>query len=218
MFGLFVPNCLALHLERLVQTKKHDMPNEVLFDEKKVLQKAMQLFWLKGYNGTSLDDLLKTTGLSRSSIYNSYGNKQGIFMQCLQYYRDWVLDTVTESVTKLKSPVKKIEIVFKISIDKLLKDKERKGCLIVNTATELANLEEEISLFMKGFEKELETLFQDWIKEGQQTGEISKSFSSLALSRHLYNSYQGIKIIAKTTNDRKTLEDIVNVSISVLKQ
>jgi len=194
------------------------MPNEVLFDEKEVLQKAMQLFWLKGYNGTSLDDLLKTTGLSRSSIYNSYGNKQGIFMQCLQYYRDWLLNTVMEAITKLKSPVKKIEMVFKISVDKLLKDKERKGCLIVNTATELANLEEEISLFMKEFEKEWETLFQDWIKEGQLTGEISKSFSSLALSRHLYNSYQGIKIIAKTTNDRKTLEDIVNVSLSVLKQ
>ena len=54
-------------------------------------------------------------------------------------------------------------------------------------------------------------------KEGQQSGEISKSFSSLALARHLFNSYSGIKIVAQTTNDRKTLDDIVNVTFSVLK-
>ena len=193
------------------------MPKEVLFDEQNALENAMNLFWMKGFNGTSMDELTKVTGLSRSSIYNSFGDKQTLFIQCLNFYKDSLLDTVTHAQEKLKSPLKKIEMVFRLSIDSLLKDKDRKGCLIVNTTTELANIEEGILIFMKEYEEQIESLFQNWIKEGQQSGEISKSFSSLALARHLFNSYSGIKIIAQTTNDRKTLDDIVNVTLSVLK-
>jgi len=194
------------------------MPKEVLFDEQKALQKAMNLFWLKGFNGTSMDELTKVTGLSRSSIYNSFGDKQNLFVQCLNFYKDWLLDTVRQSLEKITSPLKKIEMVFRVSVDGLLKDKDRKGCLIVNTTTELANIEDGILVFMKEYEEQIESLFQGWVKEGQQSGEISKSFSSLAFARHLFNSYSGIKIIAQTTNDRKTLDDIVNVTLSVLKK
>jgi TetR/AcrR family transcriptional repressor of nem operon len=165
-----------------------------------------------------MDELTKVTGLSRSSIYNSFGDKHGLFLQCLNYYKNSLLDTVMQSLEKWNSPLKKIEMVFKLSIDGLLKDKDRKGCLIVNTTTELANIEEEILLFMKEHSEQMEKLFQDWVKEGQQSGEISKSFPARALARHLFNSYSGIKIIAQTTNDRKTLDDIVNVALSVLKK
>src|SRR5262245_918608 len=182
------------------------MPKQVLFNEQGSLQKAMELFWLKGYNGTSMDDLTKATGLSRSSIYNSFGDKYSLFIQCLDYYKAYLFDKLTPALENLKSPVKKIETVFRHSIDGLLNDKERKGCLIVNTTAELANLEEGISLFVKDYEAELTGLFQNWIKEGQESGEISKLFSSLALSRYVFNSYSGLKITAQTNPDRKTLE------------
>src|SRR5262245_2658084 len=194
------------------------MPKEVSFDEKKALQNATNLFWFKGYNGTSMDDLTKATGLSRSSIYNSFGDKQSLFIQCLSFYKNDLLDKVMEVLVKQNSPLKKIETVFKLSIDGLLSDKDRKGCLIVNTTTELANIEGEILSFMKKFSEQIEGLFQTWIKEGQESGEISKTFSPVALARHLFNSYQGIKVIAQTTNDRKTLDDILKVTLSVLRK
>jgi len=193
------------------------MPKEILFDEQKALQKATELFWLKGYNGTSMEELTKATGLNRSSIYNSFGDKHGLFIRCLNYYKDRQLDNLIQSVGKLNSPLKKIEGAFNSAIEALLKDKERKGCLFVNTITELANIEEEILLIMKENREQMEKIFEDWIKEGQRSGEISKSFSSLALAKHLFNSFSGLKIMIQSNSDHKSLKDIANLSLSVLK-
>ncbi|KIC95011.1 TetR/AcrR family transcriptional regulator [Flavihumibacter solisilvae] len=193
------------------------MPREVSFDEDKVLQKATELFWLKGYNGTSMDELTIVTGLSRSSIYNSFGDKRALFLKCLEYYKHSQRAKLRKTLDKLKSPLKSIQMVFKFAVEELLMDKENKGCLIINTTTELANLEATIYSFVKGNMEDVEKMFHDWIKDGQESGEISKSFSAVALARHLYNSFSGLKIIAQTSKDRKALEDVVKVSLSVLK-
>ena len=203
-------------MERLFH-KLYVVPKEVLFDEEIVLQRATDLFWLKGYNGTSMDELTKVTGLSRSSIYNTFGDKYNLFLKCLDFYKSNQQDKLKQSLSKLSSPLKKLQMVFRFAIDEMANDKEQKGCLIVNTTAELANLEDRISLFVKGNMEEYEKLFQDWIKEGQHSGEISKSFSPLAVARHLYNTLSGLKIIAQTTNDKKALEDIAKVSLSVLQ-
>lgn len=193
------------------------MPKEVMFDEETALQKAKELFWRKGYNGTSMDELTKVTGLSRSSIYNSFGDKHRLFIQCLNHYKKNQHDKLMQSLVKHDSPLKKLQMIFRVSIDELTKDTDRKGCLIVNTTTELANLENNISVFAKGNMEDHEKFLQDLVKEGQQAGEINKSIPSLALARHLFNSLVGLKVMAQTTSDKKTLEDIAKVSLSVLQ-
>lgn len=194
------------------------MPNEVLFNEEEALQKATNLFWLKGYNGTSMDELTKITGLSRSSIYNSFGTKHSLFIQCLNYYKQNQYNNISQCLHKADSPLKKIQLLFRIEIDDLIKDKDNKGCLIVNTTAELANLENKIASFVRRNMEDFENLFQQLIKEGQLTGEINKTLSPLATARHLYNCLVGLKIIAQTCNDKKTLEDIAKVSLSILQK
>ena len=194
------------------------MPNEVLFNEEEALQKATDLFWLKGYNGTSMDELTKVTGLSRSSIYNSFGTKHDLFILCLNHYKQNQYKALTLSLHRSDSSLNKIQLLFRLAIDDLTRDKDKKGCLIVNTTAELANLEDKISTFVKKNMEDFENLFQQLIKEGQQAGEINKSVSSLAVARHLYNCLVGLKIIAQTTNDKKILEDIAKVSLSVLQK
>jgi TetR/AcrR family transcriptional regulator, transcriptional repressor for nem operon len=194
------------------------MPNEVLFNEEEALQKATILFWLKGYNGTSMDELTKATGLSRSSIYNSFGTKHNLFIKCLNYYKQNQYAHITLSLHKANTPLKKIQLIFRIAIDDLIKDKDNKGCLIINTTAELANLENKIAVFVKKNMEDFENLFQQLIKDGQQIGEINKTLSPLAAARHLYNCLVGLKIIAQITNDKRTLEDIAKVSLSVLQK
>jgi TetR/AcrR family transcriptional repressor of nem operon len=194
------------------------MPNEVLFNEEEALQNATNLFWLKGYNGTSMDELTKTTGLSRSSIYNSFGTKQNLFIQCLNYYKQIQHNNLANCLHKANSPLSKIQLIFSIAINDLIKDKDNKGCLIVNTTAELANIENKIAAFVKSNMADFVNLFQQLIKEGQLTGEMNRSLSPLATARHLYNCLVGLKITAQTTNDKKTLDDIVKVSLSVLQK
>jgi len=192
------------------------MPKDVLFNEETVLQKATAIFWNKGYNGTSMDDLTKATGLSRSSLYNSFGDKHALFMRCLQYYLSDQQKALMKAVNTTDSPLKKIKIAFRNIIDVLLKDDKRNGCLMVNTTTELSNLDEEIGALALKNTNGMEHVFQQWVKEAQQQGEISKTFTPQAIARHLYNTYSGLHVNAQARPDRKSLEDIVKVALSVL--
>jgi TetR/AcrR family transcriptional repressor of nem operon len=193
------------------------MPKEKLFDEDTVLERAMELFWSKGYNGTSMDELTRATGLSRSSIYNSFGDKHALFMRSIRFYQAQQQRALLEAVEKdNESPLKKIRKVFRYMEDLILTDELRKGCLVVNSTTELSNLDEKVSTLVLDNLEAMEGMFQEWVKEGQEKGEISRSFSARSLARHLFNSYVGMRIIGQTKPDRKSLDDIVEVALSVL--
>jgi TetR/AcrR family transcriptional repressor of nem operon len=193
------------------------MPKVVLFDETAVLQNAMDLFWEKGYNGTSMDELTKATGLSRSSIYNSFGDKHQLFMRSLAFYTQQQTDWILQTAGKTSSPMKRIRQVFRAAIDAILQDKRRRGCMAVNATAEMANLDDTISQFLEKNMEGMEALFLQWIKEGQAAGEITKAFSATAIARHLFNTYSGLRISGKTKPERKMLEDMVDVALSALK-
>lgn len=192
------------------------MPKEVLFNEERVLQSATALFLSKGYNGTSMDDLTKATGLSRSSLYNSFGDKHSLFMRCLRYYQSTEHGAIKQAVNSATSPLKKIKAAFRHLVDVILKDEKRNGCLLVNTTAELASVDKEVCDLIYQNTDVVEALFTQWVKEAQQQGEISKTFTATAIARHLFNTYSGLRISGQSTQDKKFLEDIVKVSLSVL--
>ncbi|PWV56594.1 TetR/AcrR family transcriptional regulator [Chitinophaga sp. S165] len=192
------------------------MPKEVLFDEETVLKKATALFLNKGYNGTSMDDLTKATGLSRSSLYNSFGDKHSLFMRCLTYYQAGEHGALSDAVSNIASPVKRIKAAFRYLVDVILKSGTGNGCLIVNTTAELATVDKEVCEFVFRNTDIIEHLFTQWVKEAQQQGEISKTFTPTAIARHLFNTYVGLRISEQSNPDKKFLDDIVKVALSVL--
>ena len=179
------------------------MPKDKLFDENVVLQKATGLFWNKGYNGTSMDELTKATGLSRSSIYNAFGDKHALFMRCLDYYLEWQQRDLMQAVEKIPAPLKKIKAAFKHIVEVILSDAQRNGCLAVNSTTELVNIDPEVASILVQNMSGMEQLFQEWIKAAQQQGEIHPSFSAQAIARHLFNSYVGLRVSGQTKPERK---------------
>lgn len=193
------------------------MPKAVLFDETAVLESATNLFWEKGYNGTSMDELTKATGLSRSSIYNTFGDKHALFMRSLEFYTQQQTDWILQMAGKTAAPLKRIRQLFRAAIDAILQDQRRRGCLAVNSTAEMANMDEPISRFLQKNTENMEALFQKWIREGQAAGEITKAFSATALARHLFNTYAGLRVNGKTNPERKALEDIAEVALAVLK-
>lgn len=194
------------------------MPKEKLFDEESVLQAAMELFWNKGYSGTSMDELTRATGLSRSSLYNSFGDKHALFMRSIRFYQAQQQQALQRVVQKTGSALKKVQLAFRQLVEDILADKLRNGCLVINTTTELSNLDKDVSGLVLANLEGMEALFHEWIREGQETGVISGRFSAQALSRHLYNSYNGMRVLGQTKPDRKMLEDVVKVSLSVLSE
>jgi TetR/AcrR family transcriptional repressor of nem operon len=192
------------------------MPKTKQFDEKEVLSKAQEVFCLKGYNGTSMDDLVQATGLSRSSIYDTFVDKHGLFLRCLQQYRCDEYSDIEKAIAKTNSPKKKIRLLFEHTIQQILSDKQRKGCLLINTTMELTCMDKDVADIAHANMEELEQLFYSWVKESQASGEIAKKFPAKALSRHLYNSITGLRLTGRNRPEADTLRDIVKVALSIL--
>jgi TetR/AcrR family transcriptional regulator, transcriptional repressor for nem operon len=192
------------------------MPKAKQFDEANVLQKARDVFWKKGYNGTSMDELVKATGLSRSSIYATFTDKHGLYQKTLQHYQLTQQEQLITAVSQNINGRKKIECFFKKAVEDSLNDKQRKGCFMLNSTTELANIDKTVSKTALDNMDAMESMFQTWVKEGQTSGDISKRFTARAIARHLFSSINGIKLVAQTKADKATLQDILQLSLSVL--
>jgi TetR/AcrR family transcriptional repressor of nem operon len=192
------------------------MPKTKQFDETQVLQKAGEVFWQKGYNGTSMDELVRATGLSRSSIYDTFGDKHGLFVRTIQLYKADQQAALTEYLKNGASPKKKIQALFHRLLQEILCDDHRKGCFLVNVVAELSGLDNIAITLAKDEMQKMEAMFLTWVAQGQETGEISNKFTPQALARHLQNSITGLRIAGQAMPDRAILEDIVKVALSVL--
>jgi len=193
------------------------MPKEILFDEEEVLRRATELFWIRGYNATSMDELTRVTGLSRSSIYNSFGGKHDLFMRCLRYYVNDQEQQLRALKEKIRPVGQRIRAAFQYAVEDILTDRMRKGCMMVNTTTEMVNQDKEIAAVAAENMESMEKLFADWIREGQMAGDIHTTLAPQVLGGYLFNTYSGLKVYGKTRQDRKALEGIVTVALSVLE-
>lgn len=192
------------------------MPKFKQFDEAAVLAKAQEIFSEKGYNGTSMDDLVKATGLSRSSIYDTFGDKHGLYLKSLEQYRSDQHAGLAGLLEKTTSPRKKIQLLFESTIREIIADKKRLGCLMVNASMEMTCVDKEIANLANLSIEESEQRFYKWIKEGQAAGEITRKFSAKALARHLLNSFMGLRMTGRNRPDPEALRDIIKLSLSIL--
>jgi TetR/AcrR family transcriptional repressor of nem operon len=188
------------------------------FDEERILSKAVDLFWTKGYNATSAQDLVDGLGISRSSLYDTYGDKRALFIKALKHYRQQMIQHMIETVDNSKDIEQTLRNVFNSIKAEALGSKNPKGCFMVNSTIELAQEDKEISDIVNSMMSDLEDALSRAIKRGQDGGEFSTKYSPRTLARFLMNSINGLRVAAKSNASKKTVDDIVNVSLSSLKQ
>ncbi|MGQ7945762.1 TetR/AcrR family transcriptional regulator [Flavobacterium sp. WC2509] len=187
------------------------------FKEEEILDKAISLFWDKGFNGASAQDLVDNLGISRSSIYDTFSDKRTLFIKALQQYRKKTGDGLKEVLANSKDAKATIRAIFEQTILETLQASENKGCFMVNTTTELAIHDNEIAKIVNDNRNEIQNFFFEAIQNAQEIGAISKDKDALALSRFIFNSYSGIRVSARSSGmDKATLDDIVKVTLSVL--
>jgi TetR/AcrR family transcriptional repressor of nem operon len=187
------------------------------FDESEVLAKAIKLFWQKGYNGTSMQDLVDGLGISRSSIYDTFGDKHQLYLKALCTYRQNAI-AIRDQILNASVPAKAaIRQLMNLTIDQMIRDKQHKGCFLVNSAVENAPHDKEINAIICQNDRELENAFSEVIKRGQTNGEIAGKQDPRALARFVFNNIVGIQVTAKSAADKAAFDDIVNLTMSVLE-
>ena len=192
------------------------MSRQKEFEVDEALGKAMELFWCRGYEATSLSDLLEHLGIGKGSFYNTFGSKHELYLRALDRYRSQMGDLLVAELGE-SGPVKPaIRGLLEAISEQDLGDLERRGCMVVNAATELVPRDAEAERRVVSNFVRLQDALRATISRGQSTGEIPADKDPAALARFLVTLIQGLRVVGKATCDRAALEDTIDVALETL--
>jgi TetR/AcrR family transcriptional repressor of nem operon len=186
------------------------------FDRDQVVDRAVDVFWRKGFEATSIRDLVEATGLNRGSLYNTFGDKAGLFEAALERYMAGAPSHHVVAAADSGPPRQVIGEFFARLVELGASDTEHRGCLMTNTAAELAARDKRVAAQVTEAMQGLEEALFRLIERGQETGEIAPWRDPRSLARFLVASAQGLRITAKLNRDRAALEAIADIALSNL--
>lgn len=186
------------------------------FDREEVLAKAMMTFWRYGYEATSMQNLVESMGINRGSLYDTFGDKRSLFLNAIAYYEQTVMKQMLASLKKENSSKQAIINLFQDLVQRMTEHDRCYGCLITNTAIELCPHDEETQSQIDINFRNVANAFKQALSKAQAQGEIKGDRDINSIAQYLTSSLQGLQVIAKVNRDRGTLNNIVNIILSVL--
>ncbi len=186
------------------------MPRSEVFVREEVLDSAKNLFWIKGYNGTSMQDLVDATGLNRSSIYNSFGSKMELYEMTLLKYKEEGKKFRNKAVEQNKNAIETIGLLFLYAMNDILNDADNKGCMLINCNTELGNQHKDLHRILKGNQEQFVEFFDAIVTRGQREGSIRKDDQSIVIAHYLVSAFQGFRITGMNIKDEVILKGIIH--------
>ena len=192
------------------------MPRVKLFNENEVLLKAMNLFWKQGYSATSVQDLVSHLGINRGSLYDTFGDKEQLFKKSFALYRKSNFDDLTLFFQRESNVKKGFSELFRTAIEEALNDKDKKGCFVVNTTTELIPNDESLLKVLDDNKKNFQNLFYEYLRKGHEDGQFKTNQDLKSLSALLFTIYIGIRVVSKVNPNRKELSASIDVALSLL--
>lgn len=186
------------------------------FDEDEVIEQAMQVFWRRGYQATSLQDLLGAMDLSKSSFYEAFGTKRDLLLTALRRYAGSGMAGLIAPLLRPEASRPEIEETLGRMVRHARSAEGRRGCLVNNTLGEVAPHEPVVFAALQDVLGRLESLLTDAVTRGQRKGEITRKESARALARFLANTFGGINLAAKARPARVALDDVVRVALRAL--
>jgi TetR/AcrR family transcriptional regulator, transcriptional repressor for nem operon len=186
------------------------------FDEATALEAAMNCFWAQGYELTSVRDLAEQMGITGASLYNAFGDKRSLYRQALRHYLE---QTVRDRVARLERlrPFPAIRTFFDEIVERSVKDRQHRGCMLVNSALELAPYDPEFQKIVAEEMIFIEAFFRRSIEAGQKDGTILAIRPAAELAKLLLSVLLGIRVLARTRPQRGVLEDAAKGVLELLK-
>ncbi|MCM5663458.1 TetR/AcrR family transcriptional regulator [Galbibacter mesophilus] len=186
------------------------------FNETEVLEIAKDLFWKKGYNAVSTQDLISAFGISKSSMYGAFKDKKSLFILTLRHY---IENTSAKMIAILEQSTcffPTMENILNQLIQENLGDADSKGCFIVNTAIELAPHDTEILKLVQQNRTNIISAITKAIQKGMDTGELSASNNPEALAHYFYTLISGLRVEGKVTKDAASYQDTLQIALSAI--
>ncbi|UQZ33378.1 TetR family transcriptional regulator [Paenibacillus sp. PK3_47] len=186
------------------------------FEENEVLDKAMKLFWEQGYEKTSMNDLVEHMGIHRRSLYDTFTDKHTLFLKAIDRFGEKVNQSLTAGVRQAGSAAEALQFVFDYMI--FGEENMPPGCMLVNSATELAIRDMEVDAKSRAGFAHTEQMIREIVVRGQENGEFNTQFSAADLAAYLHNSLVGLRVMARTSAAKEQLQRIADLSMHILKK
>lgn len=186
------------------------------FNEERAIDAAVDCFWSRGYEATSVRDLAQHMGISGASLYNAFGDKRTLFVRVLERYAN---RSSRERIARLEAGGQSKQAIAAFLaeiIDRSLKDRDRKGCLLVNSALDVAPHDADLGKVVAGYLDEIRAFFRRNIVRAQQAGQVERDLDADEMSGHLLGVLLGIRVLARTRSDRETLESVARPALRLL--
>jgi TetR/AcrR family transcriptional repressor of nem operon len=184
------------------------------FDEDEALDAALRTFRRKGYEATTLPDLLEATGLSRQSLYNAFGDKRKLFLRSLNRYTEGQHRRIAETLQSL--PLREaIAALF----ESVTRGADRDcGCFLVNAASELLPRDPEVGRIVAAALARQQRMLADALRRGVRNGELRLTPRRIEeTARFLAGVLQGLVVLAKAMPDRRVARDAAAVALRALE-
>jgi TetR/AcrR family transcriptional regulator, transcriptional repressor for nem operon len=192
------------------------MPRPKAFNETEVLEKAMYLFWKKGYHHTTMQDLVDSMGINRASMYDTYGDKHQLYLACLNLYKNISTKIINNAIASEKSPIAQIRSLLNALATEAITDIENKCCFFANAALEMLPHDIQVNKIIIGNTKDINKLIEALIINAQQKGLINTNKSSTELAFFIQSNMYGIRVIAKNNPKPEQLYNLVDQVMEAL--
>jgi TetR/AcrR family transcriptional regulator, transcriptional repressor for nem operon len=185
------------------------------FDPDKALKIAVNVFWRLGYEHTSLETLMREMGISKQSLYDTFGDKRSIYFRAMSRYRDDTNSFLRSLFTKERSVRKGFAKIFQAMIRENRAQHER-GCLLMNTNLSRAVDDVEIKEFLRDNQEQVEEIFVAAFVDAQARGELGAEKDPVAMAKFFVATIQGMRALARLNHDRRELESISSIALASL--
>jgi TetR/AcrR family transcriptional regulator, transcriptional repressor for nem operon len=185
------------------------------FDEAEVLDQALELFRARGFKHTSFNDLVQELGVSRQSLYDTYGDKQALYQTALRRYLDRGLDGIRRKFDEA-TPVR---AAFTDFFDNMIAGtcaNGSPGCLMVNSMVELSPHDADTRALAQAHAREIEGIFVSRLSLAQRQGEIDKAKDPVALARFFYHTILGLAVASRALGDKASLQQTARLALRIL--
>jgi Transcriptional regulator len=183
------------------------------FEIRDAIERAMNIFWEQGYEKTSVNDLAKSMKINKKSMYDTFGSKHELFLSSLNFYQNYIQEKINSAINSNNTTEFQIKEIFEISIEQ-----GNKGCLLINSALELASRDNQVKQIIEANFESTEKLFYSLILLGQQKSEISANLDAKKIAKFFLNAWNGIRVSVKAGQPVEYLEEIININLQKLKE
>jgi TetR/AcrR family transcriptional repressor of nem operon len=187
------------------------------FDEDRVIDAAVDCFWAHGYEATSVRDLGAAMGIGAASLYNAYGDKRELFLRSLERYANRSMRERIARIEARHRPAEAIGAFLGEIVDRSAKDPECKGCLLVNSALDVASRDPELGKAVASHLGEIRSFFRRSLEAARRAGELAADLDAEIIAGHLLGIVIAVRVLARTGAKRRALENVARPALELLR-